>query len=98
VGVNKRPRTPRGPCRDSAEKTNNPTTTVGSAIIVFKKVIRALLPVNSLSAIRKLRGIPTIVAKHTALHDTFRETTVHFITSLSKEIISLRAVVKACKR
>jgi hypothetical protein len=98
VGVNKRPRTPRGPWRDIAEKTNKPTTTVGSAIIVFKRVTRALLPVNSLRDIRKLRGIPTIVDSSTALQDTLRETMVHVITSLSKETISCRAVIKACKR
>jgi hypothetical protein len=90
--------TPRGPWRDIAEKTNKPTTTVGSAIMVFKRVMRVLLPVNSLSAIRKLRGIPTIVARNTALKDTLRETRVHVITSLSKEIIRLRAVTNACKR
>ena len=81
VGVNRSPSRPRGPCLEMQANTNNPTTTVGRAIIVFNSVKITLFPLNWLSDIRKPRGIPIMVANKTAIHDTLRDTRVQFITS-----------------
>jgi hypothetical protein len=98
AGVNKSPSTPNGPCLEIKENTNNPTTTVGIAISVSNKVITALLPLNSLITITKLRGSATSDANRTAIDDTLRDTRVQLITSLSKVKMSFRAVENPSQR
>ena len=61
------------PLLDKKAYTKSPTTTVGRASKVFKMVMRKRFPWNSLKAMKKPAGIPTILARNVDMQLNFKE-------------------------
>jgi hypothetical protein len=83
-GVYKRSQGPKMPLLDRKAYTKSPTTTVGRDSKVFKTVMRKRFPWNSLKAMKKPAGIPTILARNVDMQLNLKERPT---TSKSSEFI-----------
>jgi hypothetical protein len=71
-----------------------PTTTVGKAIKVLKRVIKTPFPLKELIPIKNPKGTPIIEDKRIAEVDILIDINVMEKTSLSREKMSLKALIK----
>ena len=89
---------PNNPCLFKTPYNNKPTTTVGSAINVFKQVIKKFLPMKSFKATYTPSGMLINVAINTAIKETFNEVQTTLNKDLSKLIMRLREEIVASRK
>ena len=96
AGVNRIPREPNGPARDSSRYTNSPTTTGGRPIKPFSNAITPCRPGKRASASQAPRGSASSEAISTATPDTRNDNPAIDSKVLSSEMNSDQARERLC--
>ena len=96
-GVNKIPKFPSGPARESSKYTSSPTTTGGKPISVLIKTTKIFLPGNFLTTKKEPKGNPNNVAKKTDVRLIFKLKKIisykEKSSPVKRSIISLSSII-----